>query len=53
MTLSECKDWKAVHIENRVILRTDCSLYPKTTWQALVSVVKVKPMKVAGHYEVI
>lgn len=53
MTLRDYKDWKAVHFEGRVILRSDRNLYAKATWQALVSVVKVEPMKETGHFKVI
>ena len=50
MTLSECKDWKAVHFVNRTILRSDRNLYPEAVWQALVSGVNAEPMKEVGHY---
>ena len=53
MTLCNCKDWRAIHFENRVILRSDRNLYPEATWWALVSVVKVEPMKEIGHFKVI
>ena len=53
MTLCDYKDWKAVHFEGRVILRSDRNLYAKAAWQALVSVVKVEPMKETGHFRVI
>lgn len=53
MTLCNCKDWKAIHFENRVILRNDRNLYPEAIWRALVSVVKVEPMKEIGHFKAI
>lgn len=29
MKLIECKDWKAVHLQDRTILRSDRNLYPR------------------------
>lgn len=50
MKLIETKNWKAVHLDNRTILRTDRNLYPEALWWALVSTVEVEPMDELGHY---
>lgn len=53
MKLNQCKGWKAVHFEDRAILRTDRNLYPEAHWWALISKVEVEPMETKGHYRVI
>lgn len=53
MKLKECKDWKAVHFEDRAILRTDINLYSDAHWWSLISKVEVEPMETKGHYKVI
>lgn len=32
MKLIECKDWKAIHLQDRTILRSDRNLYPESVW---------------------
>ena len=44
MKLVNANDWKAVHFQNRTILRSDRNLYPEPDWWALVSTVEVEPM---------
>lgn len=53
MKLVYDNDWKAIHFQNRTILRSDRNLYPESTWWALVSTVEVKPMDEPGHYKAI
>lgn len=53
MKLIETDDWKAVHLKDRTILRTDRNLYPDLTWWALISTIEVQPTDVKGHYIVI
>ena len=50
MKLIETKNWKAVHFDDRTILKTDRNLYPEVLWWALVSAVEVEPMDELGHY---
>ena len=53
MKLIECKDWKAVHFQDRTILRSDRNLCPEVTWWTLVSTVEVESMNEPGHYKTI
>ena len=53
MKLIEVKEWKAVHFEDRTILRRDRNLYPKTVWLELVSSVEVEAMKEPGHFKAV
>lgn len=53
MKLNETKDWKAVHFEDRTVLRSDRNLYPEADWWALVSSVEVEQMKQPGHYKAV
>lgn len=53
MKLINAKDWKAVHFQDRTILRSDRNLYPEPDWWALVSTVEVEPMAEPGHYKAI
>lgn len=53
MKLVNANDWKAVHFQNRTILRSDRNLYPEPDWWALVSTVEVEPMAEPGHYKAI
>ncbi len=50
MKLAEAKNWKAVHLDGRTILKSDKVLYPGADWQKLISTVEVEPMKQSGHY---
>lgn len=53
MKLYQDTNWKAVHFEDRTILRSDHNLYSAAEWWALVSSVEVEPMKQLGHYIVV
>ena len=53
MKFINANDWKAVHFEDRTILRSDRNLYPEPTWWALVFTVEVEPMEQPGHYKAI
>ena len=53
MKLFECDDWKAVHFNDRTILRSDRYLYHESDWWALVFIVEVEPMAESGHYKAI
>ena len=53
MKLINAKDWKAVHFENRTILKSDRNLYPEADWWALISSADVEPMDEPGHYKAI
>lgn len=52
MKLAEVKNWKAVHFEDRPILKGDEPFFPTKDWYLLVSCTEVEPMKAAGHYRV-
>ena len=53
MKLIECKDWKAVHLQDRTILRSDRNLYPNPSGGGLIRMVEVEPMAESGHYKAI
>jgi hypothetical protein len=52
MKLHEDKNWKAIHFEDRTILKSDRSLFGKSDWDRLLNF-NVNPMKTKGHYKVI
>lgn len=52
MKLHEDKNWRAVHFEDRTILKSDRALFGKLDWDRLLNL-NVKPMKTKGHYKVI
>lgn len=51
MKLGENKNWKAVHMEDRTILKSDKSIYPASTWKEIENL-DVVEMKEKGHYKV-
>ena len=54
MKLIDCKNWKAVHFDERTILRSDKNLFPKSVWNELLNCTEVE--EVSGnpaHYRVI
>jgi hypothetical protein len=53
MKLHEIKDWKAVHFNDRTLLRTDGLYIPSILWDSLLHDFEVTPMKAKGHYKVI
>lgn len=53
MLLMQDSNWKAVHFENRTVLRVDRNLYPQATWEYLVNKMEVEPMAQQGHYKAI
>lgn len=53
MKLINANDWKAVHFQDRTILRSDRNLYPEATWWGLISSVEVEPMNEPGHYKAV
>lgn len=53
MKLVNDNTWKAIHFQNRTILRSDRNLYPEPIWWELVSTVEVEPMDEPGHYKAI
>ena len=51
MKLHECKDWKAVHFENRTILKNDCRYMSAVQLHELAEQ-EVEPIKGRkGHYQ--
>lgn len=52
MKLKDCKDWRAIHLEDRVILKVDKVLFPSHVWENLLNV-KVEPMESIGHYKAV
>lgn len=52
MKLGQIKNWKAVHMDNRTILKSDKSIYPNSTWKEIENL-NVVEMKEKGHYKVI
>lgn len=52
MKLGQIKNWKAVHMEDRTILKSDKSIYPASTWKEIENL-DVVEMKEKGHYKVI
>lgn len=53
MKLIDVKNWKALHLEGRVILKSDKSLYSKDIWQEIVTSVEVQAMDRAGHFKAV
>lgn len=53
MKLINANDCKAVHFQDRTILRSDRNLYPEATWWGLISSVEVEPMNEPGHYKAV
>lgn len=52
MRLMQDPNWKAVHLDDRTILKTDHCLYPQATWEFLVNKLDVVPTETPGYYEV-
>lgn len=52
MKLKKNKNWKAVHMEDRTILKSDRPIYPASTWKEIENL-DVVEMKEKGHYKVI
>ena len=52
MTLANIPDWKALHLNDRVILQSDKVLYSRVDWSTLL-LMEVEPMKQLGHYRVV
>ena len=53
MKLMQDNNWKAIHFDDRVILRADKTLYPQAMWERLVYELDVEPLPRAGHYRAI
>lgn len=53
MKLNNDNEWVAVNLGSRTILRSDRNLYPRPTWEYLVSKVEVEPTTEKGYYRVI
>lgn len=52
MKLDECKDWKAIHMNGRTILKRDYR-YMSTTQKNILNKLEVEPLgKRKGHYRV-
>ena len=52
MKLRECKDWKALHLNDRTILKSDLKIYPKMIQEMILNAV-VEPADSKGHYKAI
>lgn len=52
MKLGQIKNWKAIHLNGRVILKSDKTVYPASTWKEIENL-DVTEMKEKGHYKVI
>lgn len=53
MRLCQDNNWKAVHFEDRTILKSDSWHFCKLDWEELIYDVEVEPMKAKGHYKVV
>lgn len=53
MRLYKDDNWKAVHFEDRTILKSDWYLFSKLDWEELIYDIEVEPMKIKGHYKVV
>ena len=53
MKLKDVKNWKAVHFEDRTILKSDEKRFPRYTWIGFIYSLEVEEMKEKGHYRVI
>lgn len=53
MKLTNISYWKAIHFEDRTILREDEKYFPKGTWIGFIYSLEVEPMDRKGHYKVI
>lgn len=51
ITLKDCKDWKAIHFEDRVILKVDKPFFSNSQWQDILNLT-VEKMNAKGHYKV-
>ena len=50
MKLKDCMNWKAVHFEDRTILKADLK-YLSAWQQESLQETEVKPMSTKGHYK--
>lgn len=53
MKLKDVKNWKAVHFEDRTILKSDEKYFPQDMWKRSINALEVEEMEVKGHYRVI
>lgn len=53
MKLKDVKNWKAVHFEDRTILKSDEKYFSECAWKTLTCLLEVEEIKEKGHYRVI